>query len=179
MDSGNKKHGLFLGALLLLVVVLSGYILTQEQIRNSDETTILRTMPIDPRDLLRGEYVTLRYEIARDEQVQEVVSQSGGEKSVCIGLIEDQVGVASVSDVYPGVCSSNDEGLWISGEINGRGVRFPEIEQYFVPEGTGLGIERLRSDVSVEISLLNGRARVLRLLDANFEPIDPEDYLEQ
>lgn len=178
MDTNTKKHGLFIAAILLLVLVLSGYIFTQEKIRNSDTTTILRTVPVDPRDLLRGEYVTLRYEIASDRQVQEAISLLSGEKAVCIGLVEDQFGVSSVSEVLPGACHDLVVGLFITGEVQGQSVRFPDIEQYFVPEGTGLGIERLRSEISVEVSLLAGQARVLQLLDAQFEPINPGNYVD-
>ena len=52
------------------------------------------------------------------------------------------------------------------------------MEQFYVPEGAGRPIERLRSDLHVEIALKDGEARVVQLLDDELNVIDPTTYLE-
>jgi uncharacterized membrane-anchored protein len=150
--------------------------LYQESIVQNGETTILRTLPIDPRDLLRGEYVILRYALTRDEQVRTVASQMSNTGSVYIGLTEDANGVASVTSASADKQSVGD--LWITATVKNGRVSIPEIEQYFVPEGAGKDIERLGTSISVEVAIKNGNARVIQLLDEDLNPINPEDYLD-
>ena len=40
----------------------------QENLRRTGQQVILDTMPVDPRDILRGDYVDLSYEIGRGEK---------------------------------------------------------------------------------------------------------------
>lgn len=40
----------------------------QETLRSTGQEVILATMPVDPRDILRGDYVDLAYEIGRSEK---------------------------------------------------------------------------------------------------------------
>ena len=58
-------------ALLLSLVValqtafLLGTVVMQERSLHSDPTVLLETVPVDPRDLLRGDFVMLSYKISR------------------------------------------------------------------------------------------------------------------
>ena len=157
---------------MTLLVVLVGGIVFQEMILRSGQTTILETRPIDPRDLFRGEYVILRYAIEDDELVQEVASEASKGESVYIVLKEDTRGIAHVSGAS--TARPNDTSQpWLRGTIGERGfVRFPSLEQAYVPEGAGLPVESMGSDLHVEVALKNGTARVVRLLDADLQPID-------
>ena len=67
----NKKHLAFLGAIILFVVVLASGVYTQEDLRRNGQQVILDTMPVDPRDILRGDYVDLAYEIGRGDKALE------------------------------------------------------------------------------------------------------------
>ena len=53
-------------ALIIILQVLSliGFVIYQESLKHSGTKVVLQTIPVDPRDLLRGEYVALRYEIS-------------------------------------------------------------------------------------------------------------------
>ncbi len=64
----NKKHLAFLAAIILFVIVLASGVYTQEDLRRNGQQVILSTVPVDPRDLLRGDYVDLAYEIGRGEK---------------------------------------------------------------------------------------------------------------
>lgn len=175
-----NKHKVFFGSLIFLVLVLVGFIFVQERIVSTGTEVILETRPVDPRDLFRGEYVILRYEIENDKLVSEEISNNdltdGNSIYVRLDVNDSQIAfVAEVSKAKPDF----SDGLWIRGEIDGRRVRFPDLEQYFVPEGAGTPIERLRSDVYVRVSILNGESRVVGLLDSSLDEIDVYDYREK
>ena len=53
-------------ALIIVLQILSlvGFVIYQENLKATGTKIILQTVPVDPRDLLRGEYVDLRYEIS-------------------------------------------------------------------------------------------------------------------
>ena len=175
--TSNKKHTTFIVAMVAIVLVVGGLIYHQERIIQEGETTILATRPVDPRDLFRGEYVILRYAIESDDEVDLNASDMRDGTVLYIKLGEDSDGIAQVSEVSKRAPRSFD-GLWIAGEITSGRVRFPSIEQFYVPEGSGTPIERLGNDLHVEVVLKDGEARVVNLLDASLEVIDPNAYIE-
>jgi uncharacterized membrane-anchored protein len=178
MDMNKQSHGFFLAAILVLVLVVGGLILYQEQIIATGDVTILATRPVDPRDLFRGEYVILRYEIESDPSLREAAAGLVDGTELYVALREDERGVAEVLSVQQTPPISFSEGLWIRGRIKNRQLRFLDIEQFYVPEGLGTPIERLDSRVHVEIALKEGEPRAIRLLDDTLTPIDPKEYLE-
>jgi uncharacterized membrane-anchored protein len=175
-----NKHKVFFGSVIFLVLVLVGFIFVQERIVSTGTQVILETRPVDPRDLFRGEYVILRYKIENDTLVNEEISNNDltDGSSVYVRLAANDNQIASVAEVSM-VRPDFSNGLWMRGEVDGRRVRFPDLEQYFVPEGAGTPIERLRNDVYVKVSILDGEARIVGLLDKNLDEIDVYDYREK
>ncbi len=49
---------------LFWILITLGFVLSQETIRLTGETIYLETTPIDPIDLLRGNYVDLDFKIS-------------------------------------------------------------------------------------------------------------------
>lgn len=173
----SRTHGVFIGAIILFVVVAGGLIGYQELILHQGQTTILATRPVDPRDLFRGEYVILRYAIESDELVLNALRDVPDGEVIFITLVEDVRGVAQVEQVHTDR-PTTPGGLWIEGEMRNGQVRFPSIEQFYVPEGSGTPIENLRNELHVAVTLHDGQARVIHLLDESLEVIDPALYLE-
>jgi uncharacterized membrane-anchored protein len=173
----KKNHLIFAGAIVTIVLIVGGLIYQQEKILQEGSMTILETRPVDPRDLFRGEYVILRYAIEDDEKIKEEATRLQTGDTLFIKLVEDENGVASVSEVSD-MSPDSFEGLWIAGEVSGSRVRFPSLEQFYVPEGAGRSIENFRSDLHVEVVLKEGEARVTGLLDGSLNKIDPESFLE-
>jgi len=178
MEDNLKKHGVFIGAIVFLVAALGLFIISQERILSGGEVTILKTAPVDPRDLLRGEYVILAYEIQQDQQISAFIEKSSLRTGdpVFISLKEDARGVASLADVHVNKPHGQSD-LWLQGEVRGNRVSFPDIEQYFVPEGAGLPIERLGDSIHAEISLHRGNARVMQILNEKLMPLNPETFI--
>lgn len=125
-------------------------------LRNGQEVT-LSVEPVDPRDLLRGDYVTLSYNISRlpaglFAQPQPTQAQAGGERTVFVRLRAGEDGVFQPVAARFGAVP---EGKPAAGEVDMRGtaggrrtagsqfvfVRYG-IERFYVPEGEGRQIER-------------------------------------
>lgn len=173
----NKKHLGFIIAILVLIVVVGGLIYQQEKIINNGAVTILKTRPVDPRDLFRGEYVILRYEIENDEKITSEAKEMDNGSILYIKLQEDTNGIAYVDEVTRKKPASY-EGLWIIAEINRKQARFPSLEQFYVPEGAGGPIERMRDKLHARVVLSDGKARVIELLDDNLNVIDSKSQIE-
>ena len=137
----------------------------------------LAVVPVDPRDLFRGDYVILSYAVSRlaaaeldgDDEFDfaapifvSLRQEAGGWKPVSIHRERPKEGV-----VLKGRISDENAG--------GSDCRAPcriysveyGLEQFFVPEGQGLALERLRNDQRMEVDVAvasNGRAALKRLL---------------
>ena len=62
------KRNLFLLLLALQSAWVIGTIAIQETRLRRAATVLLETAPVDPRDLVRGDYVILNYKISRDRK---------------------------------------------------------------------------------------------------------------
>jgi uncharacterized membrane-anchored protein len=135
------------------------------------ERVLLETLPVDPRDFLRGDYVRLGYEISRipedfpDADKQERYYGSGGHR-VYAELVLDDDGVASLSRV---LLERPSGGLYLEGVIDDTWS--PSIDYglgvYYVPEGTGRALEKAISDsgrVLADVRILGGRGVIKELI---------------
>jgi len=174
----SKKHLPFFLTILAIIIFVVGSVVYQERILKQGDIVILEILPIDPRDLFRGEYVILRYAIEDDELVRSVVTDNETLSTIYLELELDNRGVASVARVST-IIPDWGSGLWLAGEVRYGRVRFPMLEQYYVPEGAGLPIERLGTEIHVAVRLHNGQARISHLLDGALQPINPRDYLSR
>ena len=59
----NKKIILYL-TILLWIIIATVIIIHKQTALANGTPVLLETVPVDPRDLLRGDYVTLRYKIS-------------------------------------------------------------------------------------------------------------------
>ena len=139
----------------------------------------LAVVPVDPADLFRGDFVTLSYPISRiastavsgdhDFTYAEPIYVSladdgdGGWKATAIAHAPPASGVflkGTVQDVGDGgACAGVSECMLYTVSYN--------LEQWFVPEGTGHELEKLRNGqkLSVDVAVASdGRAALKRLL---------------
>jgi uncharacterized membrane-anchored protein len=143
-----------------LQVLVLGYMAGEREAVAAHGTRIwLRTAPVDPRDLFRGDYVRLRYEastvprerwggtlaqrkVKRGERVYAVLAPRAD------GLYE----VQTLTDTRP------DNGLFLRGRIEScwgdraLDVRYG-IEAYFMQQGTARTVEQERNRDGVQIPL--------------------------
>lgn len=137
----NKKTLFLVGSILLQFAVLFGMIFLYQSIVIGGREIILKTEPVDPRDILRGKYVALRYDISTIKS--EII------KDFCVG--PENCWLANGSDIYVtlaekggGIWSATEagrykpvSGLFLKGEVrniaSSRGISVSYgIESYFV-----------------------------------------------
>lgn len=160
----------------ILQIGLLGWLIADRAmlLRNGTEIR-LAVVPIDPRDLFRGEYVTLRYDISRLYSTQ-LDGDDDFERAdaVYVAMAKDESGwrPAAMTHVRPanGVAlkgTVTDANTCVGAEnCHTYDVAY-DIERFFVPEGVGRELEKVRNDhgLSVDIAVSeDGRAALKRLL---------------
>lgn len=129
---------------ILLQFALIGYqIWNSESILSQGQSVKLELAPIDPRSLLQGDYVRLNYTISSLDGPE----LSAGKK-IRVVLRKQENGVYGYSGYFeqagawnqPYQAQSTD--VIINGRTTGSDRVEYGIESYFVPEGTGLEVER-------------------------------------
>jgi uncharacterized membrane-anchored protein len=158
----------FWAAVIFQLFIVTSFMVAKEITVRVGQTIVLATAPVDPRDLFRGDYVVLRYEISRidrcffsrGDSVYLSVHEVGGVWRVN-GTPQDRYEDASRSGavVLKGNVASANRGLC---EVTYG------IESYFVPEGQGRDIERLRSGLRVQVVVDGlGNAQIKALLPSS------------
>jgi uncharacterized membrane-anchored protein len=136
----------------------------------------LATEPIDPRDLLSGHYVALRFEIAVPTKAGCPSPENGGPRRVWVQLspvgepVTTGQGLRAISE--PVDCRTTppddpEHQVWITGEMgdaSGAGRIVYGIERFYVGEGSPLRYAQSGSIVG-EVAINDGfEPRVLGLL---------------
>ena len=154
----RPKTMLYAALVAFQAVVLVGTAVAEDTRLRSGDEVVLKTVPIDPRDLLRGDYVALAYEISTPNAAGFEVGET-----VFVRL-EEHGGVwdaATVGGRYP-----PDWDTVIRGEVVEASPLRVEygIEAYFVPEGRGVEIETADEVLAVVSLGDDGRARIRHLI---------------
>lgn len=163
--------------ILLIVAIqtiaLGWMILDRQHMLDSSRTVTLKVVPVDPRDLFRGDYVVLGYEISRLD-----LSKLGRPTTVAPGNII-YVQLRRVEGTWTAVALSNsykqpsDTEITLKAQVVSMdapgtgGSQFITlsygIESYFVPQGTGRAIEDAarKGTISVDAAVDDqGRAAI-------------------
>lgn len=148
----NQKKVLYL-TLIFWLLIFSGFIAYKEYTLRTGTEVVLKTLPVDPRDLFRGDYVTLNYEISTldMEKVEAENSYFYYGDPIYLAL-ELKNGYGIPKKIY---ATPPENELYIKGKVNDiiydweseegtiRELRIDYgIESYFVPEGRGIEIEK-------------------------------------
>ncbi len=174
-----------LATALLLGLVLLALVEQRARILRGGTEIRLRSVPVDPRDLFRGDYVILAYPISTVEA--DAAGQPGFERGerVYVSLGRDEQGFAKATGVtrdWPkagdgtvviagrvtstSACATNENGDFdCSGRRNRLRIAYG-LESYFVPQGEGKAIEttdKARIEVVAAVSS-SGEAAIKRLL---------------
>jgi uncharacterized membrane-anchored protein len=165
-------------AFVLQTGLLAWLIVNRALLLENGREVRLAVVPVDPRDLLRGDYVVLSYDISRlaTDEV-EGDDDFGYYETVYVSLKEAPAGwvATSVSRAEP------ENGVFLKGTVENVLSRETcklsspcqelqivyDLERFFVPEGEGRNLETLRNDqrMSVDVAVADdGRAALKRLL---------------
>jgi len=154
-------------AMLMIVVVLTltlvGMVAKKQYTLNTGALVVLKTTPVDPRSLFRGDYVRLNYDISRLQISQFPLLQELEEHDPVFVALKKQGVFWQPIAVFKSMPEAENDMVVIKGHINSpsRGGKSSQvsikygIENYFVPEGEGRDLERLRNqgNISMQISV--------------------------
>jgi uncharacterized membrane-anchored protein len=145
----------FIALVVLQVLIIGNMASSRQAILDSGERVTLATRPVDPRDMFRGDYVVLRYQISTIDlgEVAWIGDQVESDQMVWVALntserIARPTAVSSDGPI-PGVVSIRGTIMWSSPDS--VAIKYG-IEEYFVPEGTGREVEMAR-EVEVVVAV--------------------------
>ncbi|MGG6893604.1 GDYXXLXY domain-containing protein [Rhizobium sp. BR 315] len=143
---------------------------------------ILKTAPVDPRDLLRGDYVTLNYDISRvpvSTLVGGPPKESLSNQVLSVRLKKQDDGYWSIAESSLGTLEPKPDTVILKSlpfdyvsygdQADAKATMFVNygIERFYVPEGQGHDIESARNDRRVSIAARvssDGAAHIRSLL---------------
>jgi uncharacterized membrane-anchored protein len=154
--------------MVLFLLGLSGY---QRAVQVWGSKVILKTEPIDPRSIFRGDYVRLSYTINTLSDTLANFDHRRVPRNYPVYVsLEKGAEYWKASGVYTEYPELPEDRRVIKGKLKySRGDRlrlsYP-VETYFIPEGTGEEIEKYRGrGLKVEIALSpTGHAVICRLI---------------
>ena len=168
LKARERKVLLVTVAAQLLIVV--GMIVLRAIPLLTGQTVLVKVVPVDPRELFRGDYVRLSYDFSRvpPEDVQDRPAGWDSRpsrwegKTVYVPLVPDSDRVhwraVRPTAVKPAT------GLFLKGQLTGYGTMLFGIEAYYVEEGSGLRYEQAigKRQLSAELAVTSGGQAALR-----------------
>ena len=171
-----KIFAWFLGVLIISLWV---FVAIQETILQKWEILFLESGPIDPRDLLRWDYVILSYAFENDERIQNYIQENNIRQGtrLYISFERDDANLWSLKYVS---VNQPSEDIFLRVTANWRSWWWSQVDthigRYFVPEWTGREIERIRSDMTIKLRVNNNWiARIVDLYHKG-EKIIPGEF---
>jgi uncharacterized membrane-anchored protein len=145
----------------LQVLFFAGWAATEQRRLVTGSSILVRTAPVDPRDLLRGQYLRLSYEFSRMQPLVDTGSVPKGGDEVWTVLTpagEFHQPRGSFSG-RPATLGAGE--VAIQGRVDGWRVLYG-IEEYFVPEGSETPAQR---DTTVRLRVgTDGHPRIEKVL---------------
>ena len=157
------KSKILIGCVALQLLILAGMAGQREWVRRTGRAVYFRTAPVDPRDVMRGDYVRLSYDISRVPRelwrgplpAQSTnLAEVPRDTRVYASLHLQEDGVAQLASLG---LDPPRNGLYIRGrtetssseQIN---VRYG-LEALFLEQGKGLELEAARSRNGIQVPL--------------------------
>ena len=172
MNMMKNKHIGFIVALTVPLLLLIGLTVKPLWTLTYGDDVALLTVPVDPRDLLYGDYVTLRYEIEEVPKneisaaiLKKIDKQSNSAGLTVYGKLIQQ-GEVYVLDSLS--AKKPIGGIYLTGKLNGYdyqnadGINVHSInfglDSFFVPENTGKELEDLsaKGQLVAHLKVKNG-----------------------
>jgi len=150
--SHTFSRRLLLIALVLVLGAVNWSIFAKERIKTSGERIFLALAPVDPRSLMQGDYMALRFELA-----DRIEAKASGRAP----LLVDANGVATLNP------DANAEGLRIRYRVR-NGLVWLGTNAYFFEEGTAERYTGARYG-EFRIDRASGEAVLVGLADQNLK----------
>lgn len=170
----NNKRILFLLALIAPLILLVSMTWKPLNTLKAGETILLETVPVDPRDILYGDYVFLQFAIeeftteAIDSELLKKLNSKNSGKITVYALLERQEG--ALYGLQKVTQNKPSEGLFLKGSMHYYGTSDDYInnfyyadflpDRFYVAENTGMELEDLsrQGQLLAEMKVHNGFA---------------------
>lgn len=180
----SKRLSRFLICTAIPALILIAMTLVPLMTLNFGQEIKIKTLPVDPRDVFRGDYVTLNYEINElpMDRVPEVFKDETAwqkMRNVPLFVVLKQNGAYYEADYA--TFQRPASGIYLKGhfqwvvwgpadvEFKGSGatgIRLTyNLDQFFVPENTGRSLEELsrQGSLNAVVKVWNGYATLMRI----------------
>jgi len=174
MNTENKakiRTIIFIAVSVIVFVVFNFMILQKERILDSGQTLLLELAPIDPRSLIQGDYMVLRYKLTTG-QVKNALLGKARKGTIVLQLDENNVGrfvrIYREEELKPGEIVLNYK--------RRRELRFG-AESFFFQEGHAKYYIRARYG---ELKVApNGESVLVGLRDEDFNQMGPVPPIDE
>ena len=161
----NAQYKRLIIALAVLLGIAGIFILYLSWPLLTGTSVILKTQPVDPFDVFRGQYITIGYDISNIQNIEGAKEND----QVYISLKEGPDKIWNADGIS---LKKPETGIFIRGTLrqSWRGLR-PEfgIEQYFFERDGHVETRNMRVEAKIDAS---GQARIIKLLNENLQPLN-------
>ncbi|NKI27607.1 GDYXXLXY domain-containing protein [Arenibacter sp. 6A1] len=155
---------LILVNLIIILGVFNYSVFQKEELLSNGQLILLELAPVDPRSLMQGDYMSLRYAITNS-----INSDSISKTGFCIVTLEDN-GVAKMARIQEHKTPRYDKEYLIGyTSKQGRGIHIG-AESYFFQEGEADKYENAKYG-GIKIDH-HGRSLLIGLFDENLKKIE-------
>ena len=148
-------------AIAFQIIVLAGMVAKAAMPLWTGTEIRVRTMPVDPRSMFRGNYARLRYEFG--VLTKGALAGASGLRRGEVVYVSLEPGTDGLYGFAGASLERPAEGIFLRGRLAGTGeplrVRFG-IEAYFAPKDRALQIERDLRDGGVAVLMVTGGGHV-------------------
>lgn len=170
--AAKRRSLLRYGLVLVQALVLAGIAVSYYAVGWFGQDVRVRTVPVDPRDLLYGDYVTLSYDISRlDPSLwKEGESKPERGKTIYVVVAEGESGLFAPKAAYGSKPAASEGEVVLKGRVDyswdeAIAVKYG-IEKYYVPENTGKALEEKADRLIVHLKVASwGQAAIQQLED--------------
>lgn len=145
---------------LLLLMIVFGYSVIKEEKNLKKATFYIKTVPVDPRSLIQGDYMVLNYDIAESARME-----IGNIRKGYIRIKMNDLKIAEFIRIDEEYLPPSNNEISIQFQKNGSNIDIG-VNSYLFQEGTGNKFQK--AQYAEVIELKNGKLRLKNLLDKNF-----------
>jgi len=163
------KQAKFIAAITLQVIIVFAIIISKLSVLSGGTDILLRIEPVDPRDMLRGDYATFQY-----SNVSNVFSDNQQIKNgdTVYVTLEQSGNYWIAKDVQKTKPFGGE--IALKGKVassNGSGIHIVYgIEQYFIPEGKGQGFSFFNKEAAAKVVVDENGNGVLKQIYVDDKP---------
>jgi len=157
------KNIIILINLLILVVLFNKSVLKKEKTLTEGTLVLLKLAPVDPRSLMQGDYMRLRYEIARNLRLDTIAK-----RGYCVVKLSEK-GIAKKIRLQNNTTPLENDAYLINYTSNKWDINFG-AESFFFQEGNAKKFEKAKyGGLKIDNS---GESILIGLYDENLKKIE-------